>query len=1172
MTAAADREERAYQNRSRRRAEQARQRRERRRARTAGFLAAAAPDVWAIPEKVDERVKKRPGGAALGTKGTYDVDKERLDALAAAERIKKKALAEGRDLTFAETEQVIRYNKAAVQAGHGHVSWELGERALEQIASAFLYTPAGLYQLAKDPKGTLSAIPGAIAEDFRHPGENPGYLLMDVLGVSGLLRSGASKAARVAKAKSAREAAKAAVTPPPVGLKEIAPGALVPNPRGIPHPIRATDSAVGRARVKTRRIVAAIDTADASALRDQARRLPKPVGEAIRAAAENTPLADRIAMYRRALNESKLTAYKRRRIRERIAAAEEAQKRGYLVDDGAKVTISDRFPEIQELYAAARVESDKLTGLKIELGLLDPEDAAGRINKPGEIFSGGRFYSRQDAAKDAAKARRAAQTEIAAAEWRARPGFPTPAAAARIDDLKATTARAESEAQAAAEAAQESAGTIVGGGGRQGDFYLPGHAEKAPSLGPVRFGGHSVGVPRNPFSRKPYTGEATRHALTDPNPVKALAESSLAAERLRLRHEIWGQAKQESITAEQLVRQLRDGAVDAAEVQKHWRAVRLRPGTSTLETRAVVDNMFQGDNLFGGKLDLDALQDLARDADAAAQVRFFDNRRIRADTAQLRHDTTALGHAADVLNSLAKISLLPAAGTAYLLPNLMGQTMFALIQQGLRAPLEVMGRAPLIVRQLNGRQKARLRAGSGYGIAESIAYERGPRGTVQWASDKIGKAFGAVLDRPWRDASFVYEAWLKGYTDAPSIKRLLDARKGSAEHLDLIEISMRVDRAFGDFRNMTGFEQLFVRRLVFFWPWIRASGEYAILRAPADHPVAVAALTQIGRTELARQELMFGEAMLRYMSLDTPDDKEAVRRLGREAMKLLPPGTFMTGDRDNAGRGPRVISPRAAAILEGPSEAYDLISGSEPLKKLAQMVTPAVGLTLTGLGYDSFRGDGYPASAGNMWSRIAQEATGLSRWPNFAWQLGNPGLQENRVFAYTGQDPWRRALGGSQMPKTLNERVLAERVSDERRQSSSRVKANPTRAETARQRMAVERRHARFVFDAREIPESDWPQIEALLDTKEKLDVELARLGDDPTYRDRALAAARVFKAVYPDVDRSSLNKTLAQAGSSKEYEVIYHKLREILLDNYYKWARIADETPATWDMGWVGR
>src|SRR4029077_20988933 len=85
----------------------------------------------------------------------------------------------------------IPYRGTADTSSHtsilGQIFHEAG-LAGKQVASSFINAPTGLVHMAEgfyhDPEGELRAIGSQYKRDFTHPGQYPGYLGMDILGLA----------------------------------------------------------------------------------------------------------------------------------------------------------------------------------------------------------------------------------------------------------------------------------------------------------------------------------------------------------------------------------------------------------------------------------------------------------------------------------------------------------------------------------------------------------------------------------------------------------------------------------------------------------------------------------------------------------------------------------------------------------------------------------------------------------------------------------------------------------------------------------------------------------------------------------------------------------------------------------------------------------------------------
>ncbi|MGH3034636.1 MAG: hypothetical protein ACRDON_08790 [Gaiellaceae bacterium] len=271
---------------------------------------------------------------------------------------------------------------------------------------------------------------------------------------------------------------------------------------------------------------------------------------------------------------------------------------------------------------------------------------------------------------------------------------------------------------------------------------------------------------------------------------------------------------------------------------------------------------------------------------AKGQVRFVDERTLGGLNKPQDLYGWAGGAAtvADEINAAMSVAIL-FLKPAYAVPNTVGQAFLALAHQGALAPWN-MAQAVRLYKALSPEERSSLRAAAGLGLAKAVQVERSrvARGT----RDVLAGGWSKVLDSPYRWPAFIHEARMLGYDSPAKIRRLLG---DEAKVDDLVEVSQRTREAMLDYANMSVAEEKFVRRVVFFYPFKRASATYTG-RFARDHPVQAAALIQLGRR----------------------GQEKALRDLG--PVPWYARGSFKVGE-DEQGR-PLIVNPRAAQLFESP--------------------------------------------------------------------------------------------------------------------------------------------------------------------------------------------------------------------------------------------------------------
>lgn len=840
---------------------------------------------------------------------------------------------------------------------------DIGKRLITQPIEAALYTPAGLYALATDPVGTGKAMWEGVKQDFTNPAENAGYLAMDLLGIAGLGAGAIARTSRAARAAAAGEnPVRAFVTPglpgrrPSGALRSGAPLSRwigdVAERAGL-EPRISRERTEGVQRARTARVTEAIERAPARALLDRAsrsvlggRKLSLAQQTAIRVVAERVPVKDRIAKHA-ANYEATSSKQVKARLQKKIGLLQTALR--YINDSGDAPVLTD--PKLQEVYDLAKQSSERGADIAVELGLLDPETAQARLSRPGEVFTGERV---------------------------------------------------------------------------EGDFFTSYAAPRRQQTGPAQVGDPVVGIARSPLSRQPMSGASIERGTFRDDTVRMVADSELARQRYgditRLRKDILA----DSLSPQEFL------ALPDKE-RGNYRGVRVRGGRYTQGTRQALDRLLRktDDGVALTKKERRFLEETApriaqdvfpdgetpeliawaMDPTSANEIRFFDKRKYGQQIAAPPASGIArsAGDAVDTVNQLAQISLL-FTKPGYVPPNLAGQALILAIEQGPVRGIYNMARGIAYRNKLTPEEMARMRGAMGEGFVGSLTPRGGIGGVVGAAQKGLARGYSTVLDDPWRDAAFLGNAQAAGYRSLKDVKRLLNAQQGTKTFDDLVEVAQRANEAAVEFGRLGKIEQDFVRRIVFFYPWLKASTMYT-MRLPREHPTQTAMLTQLGREGQEQTEAVLGEDVAQQF-----------------------PGVFPTNDNVPF---PRVIEPQAAALFQAPAEIASLVSslaGGNQVTKPGDYFSPAASLaTQMLLGYDSFTGRELPADQSRAETAL-NWAKGLSPWVRMVERMQQPDdelVEEGKLYGYSDQDALAQNLFGSWAPRNMSlekaEEIAAQR-------------------------------------------------------------------------------------------------------------------------------------------------
>lgn len=292
----------------------------------------------------------------------------------------------------------------------------------------------------------------------------------------------------------------------------------------------------------------------------------------------------------------------------------------------------------------------------------------------------------------------------------------------------------------------------------------------------------------------------------------------------------------------------------------------------------------------------------------------------------------------DALNK-ASVAAILYAKAAYITPNLLGQTALVLFQHHFN-PLALWETAKM-QRELFGQETAfagnkigpaalvrkmgkegelvedaaRIRSAMGEAMLEALTNEEGYRfrdtkgmgagRRIPAAVDAIhggaARFYTSILDTPFREAAWLYEARVAGFDNVTKIRQLLHDPQYAKE---LTEVSVRANRALIDYGRLNKMERNFLRRVVFFYPWLKGSTMYAAHFA-REHPVNMTVQAQLGREEAERADRELGPR---------PGFLQGVAKVGEQEV----PGV---------GKLPLTIQPAAASILGSPAEVTEAVRG-----------------------------------------------------------------------------------------------------------------------------------------------------------------------------------------------------------------------------------------------------
>jgi hypothetical protein len=196
---------------------------------------------------------------------------------------------------------------------------------------------------------------------------------------------------------------------------------------------------------------------------------------------------------------------------------------------------------------------------------------------------------------------------------------------------------------------------------------------------------------------------------------------------------------------------------------------------------------------------------------------------------------------ADAINTIQKTMVLYLK-PAFAVPNAFGNLFLNAVQQGVWAPIN-LARSFKIFNHLKPETIEKMDQSMGGGFSELLK-PTGIAGRVHRVSNAFASGYGRVVDVPFRRASFLHEARLSGFTTPEDIERLLNDPTQAAT---LTRVASRANEEILNYDRMGPGEQAILRRLVFFYPWLKASTRY-VSYAAKNHPFAAGLSGYTGQT------------------------------------------------------------------------------------------------------------------------------------------------------------------------------------------------------------------------------------------------------------------------------------------------------------------------------------
>lgn len=358
--------------------------------------------------------------------------------------------------------------------------------------------------------------------------------------------------------------------------------------------------------------------------------------------------------------------------------------------------------------------------------------------------------------------------------------------------------------------------------------------------------------------------------------------------------------------------------------------------------------------------------------------------------------------AVDAINNASRLAILYLK-PAYAAPNLLGNVAMNLIQQGFAAPRN-LARAARLNAALGPEDTALLDSHIGEGVAASASAHG--QGALSRVVDRMAHLWSGAVDKYPRRAAFLYEAQRAGFRTPERLRALLT---DPAQKTTLIRVSLEANREIVDYGSLTPVEREIVRRVVFFYPWVKGATVYTgrVLR---EHPAKFGALGVVGVQGRTYSEAAFPQ---------TPSYLEG----------LIPYG------------GSQAINPAAAQIAGTPAQVgltlAGLVTGRIPQAgEASQFITPAVNLALAELLRKNYS-SGYTYPGGTTGLQVARDAL-ISQLPQAALitnlEQATSGGGQGRLYPPTVQSALLQFLVGGLAPRPVNRQRLAALAAKEKTQ------------------------------------------------------------------------------------------------------------------------------------------
>lgn len=570
--------------------------------------------------------------------------------------------------------------------------------------------------------------------------------------------------------------------------------------------------------------------------------------------------------------------------------------------------------------------------------------------------------------------------------------------------LTETVARPGRRVHLKEQTAQKGGTAIVGGeGARPGRNYVPYYAteKRAGRAAATASPGEVIGkvqglVPKS----KTFTGKALEQGKVPPNTTglvsRQLARAYKYANTDEFRRTIAKAGSQTRKTSRDVLVNTQE--LKNAKVPDELRA-QLSGGTLTADELSGHASAFDAwrQHIVPGVADRFKAEARVPLETAAPKGYLWVDRNLLGELGHASHGAPGrVARAADTVNSAAT-----AATVYYKLGHIAtraGTNFVANLIQGSAHP-DQLARSVRLWRSLSTKDRLRALGAAGEGGLHALPHEA--ENVVGTVARRGSGWWSKHVDAPFRFNSLAYEARKAGYRTPADFQRLLNdlqdpSQLSPAEAAKVDRVAKRANREAIAYNRLNETEKRYLRRAVWFYPWISGSTRFAA-NTILEHPLKAAGLVALGREGEQRRQQELGAL---------PDYAAGLFKVG--GSKALP----------------RVADFSTVSPFRTPAEVTDsLIHLDKPTEseQLSAYLNPA----LSAASRVAFHLDAYGRPSTG--STLHNVASGLGATTPEATLLAalrqSKSAQSKRMYRQTTKDALLRFALGSEMPRTLNRQV-----------------------------------------------------------------------------------------------------------------------------------------------------